>query len=75
MDEQEVGRAAGLQDPGAGLAQQPAAVDGGRGQGVRWLQPGGDQGLDLPGKLVGAQRPAAEVAGPGQIGMSMNGEL
>src|SRR4029450_3700706 len=37
------------EDAGAGLAQQPPAVDGGRGQGVTGLQPGGDQRLDLPG--------------------------
>jgi hypothetical protein len=52
------------EDAGAGLAQQPPAVDGGRGQGVIGLQPGGDQRLTLPGELVGPQPAAAEV-GPG----------
>jgi hypothetical protein len=61
------GKSAGAalgEDAGAGLAQQPPAVDGGRGQGVIGLQPGGDQRLTLPGELVGPQPAAAEV-GPG----------
>src|SRR4029453_12285493 len=66
VDEEEVGRAALGEGAGAGLAQQPSAVDGGRGQGVIRLQPGGDQRLDLPGELVGPQAAAAE-GGPAQV--------
>jgi len=61
VDQQEVGRAALGEDAGAGLAEQAPAVDGCRGQGVVGIETGGDQRLDLPGELVGAQRAAAEV--------------
>ena len=61
MDEDEISRTALTDDAGFGLAEEPSAVAGRGCQGLPWLEPRGDQALDLPGEQVRAERTAAEV--------------